>query len=198
MPVTEKVRDPDAIATMEDALSGFHGDLQEVAVTVGMEWVTRGENDDPDSPVLKLHGDPALMVIRITPLRYRMQGAPDAIISIDKEAYGTLGEDAKLAAFDHELTHLLLSRDDQDHPQTDDAFRPKLKMRPHDWVLGGFTSVVKRHGMAAIECQMFRSIAKDHGQLLFDFPDDGTNPEVTLQFADGRPVVMPAGEVALA
>ena len=55
--------------------------------------------------------------------------------------------------------------------KTDDAGRPRLKIRLHDWQLGGFAAVAERHGEHAPEVVEARKLAERFGQLLFDFAE---------------------------
>ena len=59
--------------------------------------------------------------------------------------------DKQRALLDHEVAHLELVRDDAGKVKTDDAGRPRLRIRPHDYQTGGFWDVIERHKEAACE-----------------------------------------------
>ena len=67
--------------------------------------------------------------------------------------------------------------DDHGVPLTDDAGRPKLKMRPHDFEVGGFFDIVQRNGSAAVEAQVIGEVGKKFIQLGL-FSGDDNQPEV--------------------
>ena len=42
----------------------------------------------------------------------------------------------------------------------DDLDRPKLRLRPHDWEIGGFGLIVSRHGANSLELQACREMVR--------------------------------------
>lgn len=63
-------------------------------------------------------------------------------------------------------------------PALDDQYRPKCRMRLHDWQLGGFEEIAERHGSAALEVQGMKIAFNKHGQSLLFGENDGTAVEV--------------------
>lgn len=123
--------------TMED----YHDELHEAGVTVDAVFAF---NENGDHPV-KFGGYPALAVIKINSLKNRIKGAMDAEITIDRDAYNAMNELQRVALIDHELHHLIIARDKEDNVKFDDASRPKLKMRKHDYQMGWFRDIALRH-----------------------------------------------------
>jgi hypothetical protein len=169
--------------------SGHYPDLAEAEVTVSA-WFAYSKDDD-GTPALKLHGYPCAATIKINSCKDRLQGKADASMDIDGRAWQReWSDEEKVAIIEHELAHLLVCRakitkkNKLAYILSDNIGRPKLKMRLHDMILGGFSEIAKRHGPAALEVQMARQIKNDFGQLLFAWDDDNAPgddiPEIRL------------------
>jgi hypothetical protein len=160
---------PDITDRIAEVLMDYHGDLAEHGVTIGILMAT---SDDEGEPTVKLHGYPCAATIQITSYKNRCLGIADAVITIDSASWREFTEAEKIAALDHELMHLELVFDKDGVLKTDDANRPKLKMRLHDFQIGGFAVIAERHGAASIESQEFRSTYHHYYQQLFKWSDD--------------------------
>lgn len=114
---------------------------------------------------LKKNGLAALALIRVVNLRDRAKGCGDAEIRIDADRWPEFDDAQKWALIDHELEHLVLCRDRELEVKRDDLSRPKLKLRPHDFEIGGFVRVIRRHGDVAFEARSVKSVAKGLRQL---------------------------------
>jgi hypothetical protein len=153
-------------------IEAHHPDLLKHKVTVGVDFagVPLGES-------LKCKGVPCHAYVKITPLRQRIRGYPDAVITIDARHWADeAGEEQRAALIDHELAHLLVCFDKDKFVKSDDIGRPKLRIRPHDIEVGWFLDVAERHGEASYEVAQARRIADDHGQLLFGWAAEGVVP----------------------
>lgn len=155
---------------LDTVIEEYHPHLREHGVTVGLlaAWPRAGGDDAP----LKLHGYPCLAVVKVTPYRQRVQGIQDAVITLDGPAWERATEAERIALLDHELTHLELIRDDDGAVKTDDALRPRLKCRLHDWNLGGFEVIARRHGDAAPEVVAWKEAHTAYSQAVFAWADD--------------------------
>jgi hypothetical protein len=51
------------------------------------------------------------------------------------------------------LFHIAVRRDRDGAIKSDDGGRPKLKLRKHDFEIGGFVEIAKRHGPESLEVQ---------------------------------------------
>lgn len=160
--------DPEVIAVMRRQMEAHHTDLVEAGVTVGvlMAHAARDkQTGEPKGPAIKHAGYPALALVSVVSLKDRVAGLPDARIIVDGDRWEELTAEQRDAVFDHELEHLLLIRDESGAIQLDDAFRPRLKLRPHDFQMGAFVSVIQRHKGAAIEAQSFAEMHRTLAQL---------------------------------
>jgi len=155
----------DLTTTIDRMAAEYHDDLAQVTISALFVF------DDEDSlPCLKHQGYPAAAVVRITPIRDRALGVPDAIITVDRATWQTLSAPQKNALIDHELEHLELVIDaETGKPKYDALERPKLRMRRHDHQLGWFADVARRHGEASCEVRQARQLIEQTGQLYFDF-----------------------------
>lgn len=128
------------------------------------------DSEDSSEPVLKHGGYPAWAYVRITPLRDRAAGMPDAMIVVDRACWMTLGPAAGDALMDHELTHLERVVDKESGEGICDVLgRPKLKIRKHDHQMGWFDEVAQRHGEHSPEVHQAKALIAQTGQLYFDF-----------------------------
>lgn len=146
-----------------------HSDLELAEVTFDLMYVSRSDDDDGTKPVLTLHGVACLAIARIVPLKERAKGCADAEILIDMARFKDSTPAQRDALLDHELNHFMIQRDADNGIKTDDHHRPKLKMRPHDYDLGWFECIARRHGNASIEVQQARLMFDADGQTLFPF-----------------------------
>lgn len=154
------------------AIEEWHPELSEAGVTIGLQVAWPGENADPDVSAVKLHGYECAAVIRITPAKWRLRGVEDAVIEVDGKTWERLTEPERVALIDHELTHLEIARDKDGVIKSDDQGRPKLKMRLHDFQIGGFGEIVRRHGSSALELQNLKATVSAYRQQVFSFSDD--------------------------
>ena len=156
---------------VKQVMENNHPDLHREGVTVGTLRVF-----SDDGAPLKSKGYPAIADIKPTSLEDRVRGLPDAKLRLDGSAWGDMTPEARTALIDHELTHLELVCDKETgDPVRDDHGRPRLKSRPHDWEIGGFDEVVRRHGDHAPELRALRAAENRLSQKRFDFdqPDGG-------------------------
>jgi hypothetical protein len=170
---------------LEGLMTLLHNRLVAYGVRVGMEFAV---NEKGDSSAVKLHGYPCAAIIRITGLKERRWGAPDAIVTVDQGRWDRATDKERAALLDHELTHLAIDFDKDKNGQFDAAARPKLKMRLHDFQVGWFAEVAARHGDASYEVRQAREIgaaaAMKCTQLRFAFEDgirladEGEAPEL--------------------
>lgn len=157
-----------------ETISAYHPRLTEAGVTIGVLVADPTERDmnAGEAPFLKLHGYPCYAVVAITPAKQRVLGIPDATITIDGEAWKGLDDDERAALIDHEATHLELVRNRDDQLVCDDHGRPKLKMRLHDVIVGGFRDNIRRHGAKSIEGQQLNALFVEYRQKLMSFCSD--------------------------
>ncbi len=158
---------PDLTALLDDVLSTHHQRLANHGVRIGLRMAFAAEDKDgnPKGAALMHHGYPALALVRIVSHKDRVAGLPDAIIDVDGDRWPEQSDEEKIATLDHELTHLVPILARGGAVKLDDCHRPRLKMRKHDWQLGGFAEVVERHGVNAIEAQEFEKVSRKFRQM---------------------------------
>ena len=138
---------------------------------VAVDVLMVSDIDDESGEVLaalKLHGYPAQATIKIVGPAQRALGQGDALMTLDFVSWRELPPAARRALIDHELTHLEVVCGKKGEIKRDDSGRPKLKMRLHDYEIGGFREVIERHGKTAPEVITAKACA-ENGQYFWDF-----------------------------
>lgn len=173
MPTTYTECDSDVRDLVDSLLVLWHRDLREADVTIKLMFA---ENDTGDA--LKHGGYPALAIAKINNLKSRCEGLDDCSITIDKRWWDEHDDDeSRKALLDHELEHFIICRDDQGRIKTDDANRPKLRMKKHDFSIGGFFVIAKRHKQNAVEVGQIFAVNREFRQLEL-WPNDDMRPDV--------------------
>ena len=162
---TYEVAPDETVDQVNRLVEKYRGDLKNAGVefAVLMAHAKRDKNGKPKGSALKLGGYACLATVRITSLADRVAGLADVVITIDGDRWQDLPQRSRIAVLDHELTHLDLG----DEIDYDDAGRPKIKMRKHDHQFGWFDSVVRRHGIHAIEWQQFDEFVRKPAKQLW-------------------------------
>lgn len=145
---------------LSELISEKHQDLHTAGVSIDMLFAYAPENDagERTSTALKLHGYACNAITRIVNLRNRVMGRGDAEIELDGDIWPELTDRQRLAILDHELSHLVVSRNVQGEMILDSHSRPKLKMVLHDYHIGGFSEVAKRWGIDSSEISQIRAV----------------------------------------
>lgn len=141
----------------------YHKPLKEAGVTIDLllAHASRDQNDDPVGAAVKHGGYPAAAVIKIVSLKDRVAGLGDAQMIVDGDKWDEWTDAELDALLDHELTHLEIVVDKDGAIVQDDAGRPKLKIRLHDFQIGGFHSIAKKHKEDAFEVQSVATVGKE-------------------------------------
>lgn len=152
---------------LQQALHEYHPELVKHEVSVGVLMVY--DPEDSGARVLKHQGYPAVAVVKINSLEQRAQGMPDATIKIDRAEWDQMPDRRRIAILDHELQHLEIQYDEAGFCKSDDQGRPKLKIRLHDLVVGGFSCVMARHGDDSGETRQLEVVAEVLAQRSLPF-----------------------------
>ncbi len=170
MPTYHEV-DSELYTLLDRVLKAHHADLIEAEVTIKLSGA-RAKLDqagNPKGPALKHHGVPALAIAKIFGLQDRVDGSRDCRITLDLDQWGDFPERKQMALLHHEASHFLLVRDADGNIQTDDACRPRLQMRPHDFDCGLFWHVVENYGDDSCEAEIWKPANAKMTQLLLPF-----------------------------
>ncbi len=149
-----------AVFLVAAVLKKHHPELHKAKLTVCTLFAHAARDEktgQPKGPALKHHGYQAAAIIAVVPLDKRVGGMADVLLKIDGDRWPEWSEAQREALIDHELEHV----------GTDDAGRPKVKLRLHDWNVQGFKSIAVRHKDAAFEVQEAQAFHKEYAQLLF-------------------------------
>ena len=155
---------------LEDVRDEFHQDLVKAELRIGMllAYGTRTEDGEITSPAITHNGVKCAGLAKITSLRERALGMPDAVVIVDGDRWPAWDEGRRRALLDHELQHFEIQHEpDSLFPKADDLGRPKLKIRPHDFEVGWFKDVAGRHGEASFEVEQAKTLLDSRGQMVF-------------------------------
>lgn len=125
---------------------------------------------------LMFRGRPRAATASLVPSKWRRLYGDDGLVTFDAMVWDSLSDPQRVALVHHELLHFDAIEDD------DATGRPKVKLRPHDFEVGGFHDVIADHGPHAME---FRLIATEiamrpkHFMPLFDAAE---------RLMDGKPI----------
>ena len=126
---------------IKETIEQYYPELRDNGVTVDATMAYPKEGAQ-----LKCGGYPALAFVKINSLKHRIKGLKDSEITLDGQIWETLTEKQRRAILDHELHHLKICLDKDGGVKYDDAGRPKLSLRRHDYQMGWFREVALRHG----------------------------------------------------
>lgn len=153
-----------------DLMAQHCADLVAAGVTCGYLFAhaPRDSNTgEPKGDALKFQGYKAAGVVKITSQEARVAGHPDFIVKLDGDEWPDWSEETRMAVIHHELHHVELWLDDEGEIKLDECNRPKLKLQPHDWQLGGFARIAELYGPAAPEVDGAVNMAKLYGAVVF-------------------------------
>lgn len=156
---------------VSEVLLQHRPDLAEVDLRLDVLMASPKEGQE--GPALKLRGRACVATVRILPVADRVAGAADARITLCSESWDERDDRRRRAVIYHELLHLELSRDGEGAVKIDDAGRPKLRMRQHDFEVGWFAEAVSLFGQDAEEAIQWREVRRKMEQLLLPFMSGG-------------------------
>ena len=161
----------DIVDVVARIVNQYHQPLRDAGVTFAIQ-VARPKTDESGEPTeaaIKVNGYPCAAKVRVIPYRDRVNGLPDAEITIDGDEWDTLTDRQRDALVDHEIEHLDLSTTIASNGAAvvnrDDCERPKLKIRKHDHQHGWFDAVARRHGQSSPEWRSWEAFEERRQQL---------------------------------
>lgn len=167
----------EVIDLINETIEEFHPELVEAQVTVDAMFAYDEKGGFP----VKAGGYPAFATIKITSLKNRVKGMADAEITIDAEAFKGMNKEQQKALIDHELYHLLVVRDKESNIKTDDANRPKLRIRKHDHQMGWFKAIAIRHKQNSPEVYQATLLWDSDASIFFAKQVESLAKDNTLQ-----------------
>lgn len=161
----------DAKALLDELMQAHYPTLVEHGLKVGCLFAcaTRGDDGQPKGPAITLHGWPAAATVRIVSQKDRVAGLPDVMVTVDGDQWNEWEDLRKRAALHHELEHIELRLDEEGKVVLDACFRPKVKLKQHDFQLGGFHKIIEKYERHAIEAQALFEAGKHWHQQMFQW-----------------------------
>jgi len=197
MALEYSLADDEMADMMHDVIVQHHPRLIAAKVKIGL-ITQRKEQDGMAVPSLKHNGWLAAATVKPTAVKDRLLGMPDVIILIDRVAWDDMEQPRQLSLLDHELTHISIMDEEgavvDVEPdgsmrawKVDDAGRPVIKMRDHDWQAGGFREVIARWGRDAVDAYGVESVIEASGQARWEWTGDGGDIADTCRKAFASP-----------
>jgi hypothetical protein len=167
MPTTFYECGPEVTIVAGKLIERYYPDLVRAGVTITYLFAS---NVDAIGGCLKHGGYPAAAIVKRNSLQDRVEGKADCTIKIDKEWWDGHSETERAALIDHELYHILVAEDDEGTDFIlDDIDRPKIELRKHDFQIGGFDEIAKRHGPNAEEVKAILAVNEQWQQMELNF-----------------------------
>ena len=153
----------------DDLIEKFKGEGGEGGVTVKMIFAHAPRDEktgDPKGHALKLGGYACAGIAQINSHKARVNGADDCTIYLDGDDWDDWTESRQRSLIDHELTHFELKLDKEGAVVLDEGTRPMLRIRLHDWQLGGFGDIARRYKDESFEVELWQAAEGKHGKVL--------------------------------
>ena len=163
MPTTYLAAEPSVTVFAREVMKKYHGGLHdaESSIEILMAKPPVDEAGDPTGPALKHRGTRAYALIRSTRPDERALGSADIRLKIDGDFWEESSAQVREALIDHELSHLVPKVDKKTgNVKRDDLDRPLFAGVDHDYEVGWFYSVARRHGIHSVECQQLDELLK--------------------------------------
>jgi hypothetical protein len=164
------------ITLLDGVISTYHGDLVRSDVKVKLLFVGSklDENGDPKGPALKMHGVACAAQIKVQKNIDKYLTGYHAVVRVDMDMWDDYNENRRKALLDHELSHLVVVKDQNGNVKMDEEGNIKIKCRPDDYTINGFYHLIQRHAGDAIEAlslgitaQNVRQVAPNAAQAIF-------------------------------
>lgn len=180
MATTFEPASSDILDLVEDLSYRQHKRLLDNKVTITSLFAVNA-----NGPALKLNGWPCAAIIKVNNLKDRIEGKADSTLTIDKDWWNNHDKKEQAALIDHELAHIEFKLDKKTEAiKMDDIGRPLLRLRRHDFQVGGFYEIGMRHGTAATEAQIVLDIQKKWMKMGFDFAGNDMKPHPETRAID--------------
>lgn len=197
MPIYQKCSevDPDVERLAKVVLKSYKEHTLLVEQNVKIDFLFALPSGDATC-ALKLHGVPTSAIAKPVSYEHRVKGEGDAQVTIDKDWWDNAVQKQRIALLDHELYHFEL-RFGEKGLKRDDLGRPKVFTRHHDYDLGLFRHIAKRHGVYSAECERMAGVMLESGQLFWpSIITDQTEDATEISFPGATPVTLTTEEFA--
>ena len=171
MPRTYDIAGQDVGDLLDVLVSRHYKELAEAFVTFDLllAYGPRNKEGEITAPAIVLQGHRAAATVRVNSHKDRVKGLNDVTIEIDGDLWPEWSAEARAAVLDHELYHLELVPSPDGRWKLDNANRPRLRLKKHDFHFGGFRAIADRHRGQSFEVQAveeaYSLIAGERGQL---------------------------------
>ena len=145
-------------AQAQELIDKYHSRLNDAGVKIDYLFAraARDDNGDPvGSAIPEKSGFACPAYCRKLTMKDRCIRGFDVEIVLDGDEWGNWDKEYQDALLDHELTHIAVGKG------VDDCGRPNIKMRDHDWELGVFDEVARRHGEHSFEMREMRKMQRE-------------------------------------
>jgi hypothetical protein len=158
--------DSDTIEMAARLILKNHEEIRKADVSITYLFAANEEG-----PALVHAGWPAKAIVKINSLRDRVAGLKDVTICLDGggDGWKEWTKQHRLAVLDHELHHIEVRKNKVGAFMYDDANRPKIRLRKHDFQFGGFHLMASRHGEHSGEVLAVRHVEEVWSQGVFNF-----------------------------
>lgn len=160
MPKSYETGHPEDYDLLHQVICEHHPNLAERKIRCGIVRVgaALNKNGDATGPALKLLGSPCIAIIKLVPIKDRVHKGMDVEIQLSENEWDKVNEKVKLATLDHEVSHLEILRDRNGAAKTEDDGITQLRIKRHDFLIGGFHDVIERHGQSAVELDSMQTV----------------------------------------
>jgi hypothetical protein len=173
------------------AVEKYRPDLKKIGVTIDTLICENVDDDGETHDAVKRSGGipvAGLITINSTKLRATCNG--DALIQIDGHKWSAMTDDERDALMDDLIYGIEVQVDDDGIVELDDQQRPKIKLKPFEYVIAGYRDVAARHGEHSQEVIGYRHLTSRFGDVL----DIGPRPARPAEPIDSIPPETYLGE----
>jgi len=158
--------DKDTTALAHSVRDEYHPHLKNIDAMVLFSMARIDDRTgETAGPALRAYGAPTPGIAKICNPQERAITKKEILLKIDAAEWDAMTPDQRVALLDHLWSHIELVRDSQGRPRYGTDGRIRLTKRQHDWRIGGFNSVLERHGEAAIDVLNIKEAFGEDSQL---------------------------------
>lgn len=152
MPTFEKAK-RELYTRLAEVCAEYHPELEQIELKIGVVFAFATTNDDgePTGLALSRGGKEVAWVAKVTDAAQRLTGSPDLLVKLNGDQWADWSEARQTSVLDEVLYAVEIVRDKETgNPESDDAGRPRIKLKKWDIDVQGFETIVRRHGEASL------------------------------------------------